>query len=69
MNTTITASAGLLLAGVVVALGSVTGAASASTGQDFSQHVRDCQQGMGFDGTMNPGMHQGLSGWSPSHVC
>jgi hypothetical protein len=24
---------------------------------------------MGFDGTMNPGMHQGLSGWSPDHVC
>jgi hypothetical protein len=69
MSTTITASAGLLLAGVVVALGSVTGAASASTGQDFSQHVRDCQQSMGFDDAMNPGMHQGLSGWSPSHVC
>lgn len=69
MNTTITASAGLLLAGVIVAAGSVTGAASASTGQDFSQHVRDCQQSMGFDGTMNPGMHQGRSGWDPSHVC
>ena len=69
MNTTITASVGLLLAGVLVALGSVTGAASASTGQDFSQHVRDCQQNMGFDGTMNPGMHQGRSGWDPSHVC
>ena len=69
MNTTITASAGLLLAGVIVAAGSVTGAASASTGQDFSQHVRDCQQSMGFDGTMNPGMHQGRAGWDPSHVC
>ena len=69
MNTTTTASAGLLLAGLPVSLGSVTGAASASTGQDFSQHVRDCQRSMGFDGTMNPGMHQGLSGWSPDHVC
>ncbi|NPC42517.1 hypothetical protein [Nocardioides sp. zg-1230] len=69
MHTTITASAGLLLAGLLVALGSVTGPASASTGQDFSHHVRDCQQAMGFDGAMNPGMHQGLSGWSPDHVC
>lgn len=59
----------MLLAGVFVALGAVAGAASASTGQDFSQHVRHCQQNMGFDGTMNPGMHQGLSGWDPSHVC
>lgn len=69
MNTTITAAAGLLLAGVLVALGAVTGAASASTGLEFSQHVRDCQQSMGFDGTMNPGMHQGRSGWDPTHVC
>ncbi len=69
MNSTITGAAALLLAGLVVSLGSVTGAASASTGQDFSQHVRDCQRSMGFDGTMNPGMHQGASGWSPGHVC
>lgn len=69
MHTTITASVGLLLAVAVLALGAVTGAASASTGQDFSQHVRHCQQSMGFDRTMNPGMHQGLSGWDPSHVC
>jgi len=69
MNTTITASAGLLLAGVLVSLGAVTGAASASTNHDFSRHVRDCQQNMGFDGTMNPGMHQGRSGWDPTHVC
>lgn len=69
MNTIVTAAAGLLLAGVLVALGAVTGAASASTGLEFSQHVRDCQQSMGFDGTMNPGMHQGRSGWDPTHVC
>jgi len=69
MNKPIAASAALLLAGLVVTLGSVTGAASASTGQDFSQHVRECQQSMGFTGTMNPGMHQGASGWSPGHVC
>ena len=69
MSTTITTTAGLFLAGVLVALGAVTGAASASTGHDFSEHVRDCEHSMGFDGTMNPGMHQGLSGWDPSHVC
>ncbi len=69
MTTTLTAAVGLLLAAAIVAVGSVTGAASTSTGQDFSQHVRDCQQSMGFDGTMNPGMHQGRSGWDPSHVC
>ncbi len=69
MHLTITTSVGLLLAGVLVALGATTGAASASTGHDFSQHVHDCQQNMGFDGAMNPGMHQGLSGWAPSHVC
>lgn len=69
MNTTSTASAGLLLAGVLAALGAVTGAASASTGLEFSQHVRECQRHMGFDGKMNPGMHQGRSGWDPVHVC
>jgi len=69
MNTTITASAGLLLAGVLVSLGGITGAASASTNHDFSRHLRDCQQSMGFGGTMNPGMHQGRSGWDPTHVC
>lgn len=69
MKTTVTASAGLLVAGVLLALGGVTGTASATTGEDFSQHVRECQQTMGFDGTMNPGMHQGESGWDPSHVC
>lgn len=45
--------------------------AQASTGPDFSTHVRHCQQEMGFSGTHNPGMHQGFSGWrdSPTHTC
>ncbi len=69
MKVTTTAAAGLVLAGALVALGAFTGTASASTGHDFSEHVRDCQHVMVFDGTMNPGMHQGLSGWDPAHVC
>jgi hypothetical protein len=24
---------------------------------------------MGFDGTHNAGMHQGISGWEPGHTC
>ncbi len=44
--------------------------AAAAAGQDFSEHVRACQRDMGFTGTHNPGvMHQGLSGWDPSHTC
>lgn len=43
---------------------------AAAAGQDFSEHVRACQRDMGFTGTHNPGvMHQGLSGWDPSHTC
>ena len=30
---------------------------------DFGQHVVRCAQTMGFDGTHNPGMHRGASGW------
>ena len=44
--------------------------AQASSGRDFSDHVRTCQQEMGFTGTHNPGvMHQGFSGWDPAHMC
>lgn len=46
----------------------VSAPAQALTGQEFSQHVRDCQQEMGFSGTHNPGMHQGFSGWD-GHTC
>ncbi len=45
-------------------------AQATSAGQEFSEHVRACQQAMGFSGTHNPGvMHQGFSGWDPSHSC
>lgn len=32
-------------------------------GRDFGQHVAECAQTSGMDGTHNPGMHQGFSGW------
>ena len=72
MRRTLTALAGIALTGAVVLSGGAAGAATAdtSTGSAFSDHVRTCQQEMGFTGTHNPGvMHQGLSGWDPSHAC
>ena len=48
----------------------IAGPASvANADDDFGQHVRMCAQEHGFDGDHNPGMHQGMSGWDPSHVC
>ena len=38
-------------------------AVSLPTGRDFGRHVSDCAQTMGFNGTHNPGMHRGFSGW------
>lgn len=46
-----------------------TSPATASSGEEFADHVRSCRQSMGFDGTHNPGMHQGFSGWHPDHAC
>ena len=56
----VVASSGLLLAGP---------AQAADSNADFGQHVKACAQTMGFDGTHNPGMHQGKSGWDPGHTC
>ena len=70
MRRMLTTLAGLALAGAVVLSGGLTGAASAASGSAFSEHVRACQQEMGFSGTHNPGvMHHGFSGWDPSHTC
>lgn len=44
-------------------------AQAADSNAAFGQHVTTCAQTMGFDGTHNPGMHQGKSGWDPSHTC
>ncbi len=70
MRRTLTTLAGLALVGTVMLSGGLTGPASAASGTPFSEHVRACQQEMGFTGTHNPGvMHQGFSGWDPSHAC
>lgn len=67
MSTSITARAAVLVAGMVItALGT---AAPASADDQFGQHVRGCAQTMGFNATMNPGMHQGYAGWTPDHTC
>lgn len=45
---------------------SIAGPASAQHGSEaggFGHHVAECAQTMGFDGTHNPGMHRGASGW------
>ena len=44
-------------------------AQAANANADFGQHVSNCAQTMGFDGTHNPGMHRGKSGWEPGHMC
>jgi hypothetical protein len=50
---------------------SVSAVANAQTepGGAFGHHVVTCTQTMGFDGTHNPGMHRGFSGWDPAHEC
>ena len=48
---------------------SASPALAANSNADFGQHVRTCSQTMGFDGTHNPGMHQGKAGWDLSHDC
>lgn len=30
---------------------------------EYGQHVRQCAQEHGFDGSHNPGMHRGAAGW------
>lgn len=44
-------------------------AQAASVSADFGQNVATCAQTMGFTGAMNPGVHDGKSGWDPSHDC
>lgn len=62
--------AGLAVIGAALATLVASAPAYAAEGRDFAEHVRACQQDMGFTGAHNPGvMHQGLSGWDPSHTC
>lgn len=44
-------------------------AQAADSNAAFGQHVSTSAQTMGFDGMHNPGMHQGKSGWDPTHTC
>lgn len=57
----------LALAGAALLMAGPAQAANANA--DYGQHVRTCAQTMGFDGTHNPGMRQGKSGWDPDHTC
>lgn len=54
----VSATATLLLATPVFA-----NAQLEPSGRDFGQHVAHCAQTMGLDGTHNPGIHRGFSGW------
>lgn len=54
---------------LVTAVVAATGAAAPTMADDFGRHVRTCAQAHGFDGDHNPGMHQGITGWDPTHAC
>lgn len=73
MRRTLTTLACLALTGAVLSGGAAAAAPGGAAGAAvaaFSEHVRTCQQEMGFTGAHNPGvMHQGFSGWDPSHTC
>lgn len=57
----------LVMAGAMMLVAGPAFAASANA--DYGQHVRHCAQEHGFNGDHNPGLHQGKSGWDPTHVC
>ena len=54
----------LSAAGLVLATPGLASAQKPVAGSAFGTHVSSCAQTMGFDANHNPGMHQGLSGWS-----
>ena len=61
---------GARAAAFIVAAVLAAGVASPAGADDqFGHHVRTCAQAEGFDGTHNPGMHRGASGWTPEHTC
>ena len=65
LRTCLTAVTGALVGATLAA----APAQAADSQSDFGQHVTVCAQTMGFDGTHNPGMHQGITNWDPSHSC
>ncbi|MCC2593216.1 hypothetical protein LKO27_07320 [Tessaracoccus sp. OS52] len=52
----------------IAAMTATSAGASEMSGREFADHVRMMAQGeMGFDGTHNPGMHQGFAGMEAHH--
>ena len=62
-------AAGVVAAGVVAGALVATPTAASASGAEFGHHVSACAQSTGLDGTHNPGMHRGFSGWTPMHEC
>ncbi|MGW3938525.1 hypothetical protein [Streptomyces sp. NBC_00024] len=59
-----------ILAAAAVSMPTVASAQTGpGSGADFGHHVATCAQTTGFDGTHNPGMHQGFRGWDAAHAC
>lgn len=52
-----------LVAGTVVLPAAGAFAATPDPGPAYGQHVSLCARTMGFSGALNPGMHQGKTGW------
>ena len=62
------AASGSVAAAAVLTI--VVGAGTPATAAgDFGGHVSTCAQTIGFTADHNPGMHQGLHGWDPTHTC
>ena len=59
-------SAAALLA-VPLAAGVVLLGTSGAAAGDVGRHVRTCAQQSGLDGTHDPGLHRGASGWDVDH--
>jgi hypothetical protein len=47
----------------------VPASAATGDGREFGHHVVHCAQAVGFDGSHNPGMHQGFRGFTADHMC
>lgn len=60
-----------MIATTIAVLAAAPGTAHAdgTDGAAYGEHVVTCAQTVGFDGVHNPGMHDGFSGWDPSHQC
>ena len=65
MNKGAVLSTVVVTATTVLMLGTPTAANARAepTGRDFGQHVAECAQSWGMDGSHNPGMHHGFSDW------